>query len=438
MTTITEAIKQLKHGDITSVALIKESLKTIDEHVRNKGVAFTVIHHDSALKEAKVADERRSLGDASALLGIPISIKDSMDYKGEITTAGSIVFATNDAAQTDADVVTAVKNAGAIIVGRTNMSEFAFSGLGVNPHYGTPVHPDRPEFIAGGSTSGGAVSVASGAVFAALGSDTGGSLRIPAAFCDVVGFKPSANRISTKGVVPLSYTYDSVGAITRSVDDCILLDKVLSHENYVIRDLPLKNLRFFVTQDYVMEGVDEEVKQAFNSVLEKLKALGAIIIEGNFTELSEIPKINSKGGLTAAEIWHEHRDFFNDVKDQYDPLVAMRIARGEHLSAADYLSILRSRQAIIDIATDKLKYIDAWLMPTVAIKPPKLSDLKNEDEFFKFNNLVLRNTTVINFLDGCAISLPLGNGIGLSISGLNKEDTKILNIAKSIEKILQV
>lgn len=209
--TLTAMTEQLERREITSVDLVRASFERIAEMGEVGALAFTKLYPQEAMEAARVADQRLMLGDQAPLLGLPISIKDSMDVAGEVTPAGSVIFTQNGAAEKDAPVIDAIKRAGAIIVGRTNMSEFAFSGLGVNPHYGTPLHPERPDYIAGGSTSGGAVSVASQAVFAALGSDTGGSLRIPAAFCDVVGFKPTASRISTEGVVPLSYSYDSVG-----------------------------------------------------------------------------------------------------------------------------------------------------------------------------------------------------------------------------------
>lgn len=437
MLTLTEAMKRLNEGQVNSVVLVNDSLKIIHDENDKGSVAFTKINENNAIQEAEAADLLRALGHHRPLLGIPISIKDSMDLQGEITRAGSCIFNAHTEAEQDSDAVMAVKQAGAIIMGKTNMSEFAFSGLGVNPHYGTPTHPVRTEFIAGGSTSGGAVSVASGAVFAALGSDTGGSLRIPAAFCDVVGFKPTASRVSTKGVVPLSYTYDSVGAIARSVDDCIVMDQVLSGEYYFVDDISLKNLRFFVTHDYVMDELDPDVADQFQAVIAKLKAQGAIIIENEFKELTNIPTINVKGGLTAAEIWCEHENFFDELKVQYDPLVAQRIERGKNISAADYLNIIKQRNELINIAEAKLAYMDAWLMPTVSVKPPKLEALQDEEAFFKFNGAVLRNTSVMNFLDGCAISLPLGDGIGLSVSGLKHSDYKILAIAKSIETMLK-
>lgn len=433
---ITEAQEKLREGMITSRELVTLSLDVIKAHQAEGGVAFTKVYEDVALKLAEIADLRITENEQLPLLGLPISIKDSMDVMGERTLAGSKIFSKNGEATEDSDAVSLVKKAGAIIVGRTNMSEFAFSGLGVNPHYGTPVHPHRPEYVAGGSTSGGAVSVASGAVFAALGSDTGGSLRIPAAFCDVVGFKPTASRVSGKGVVPLSYTYDSIGAITKSVDDCIVMDQILSNESYKIPEISLAQTCFFVTQDYVMDDIDPEVEAQFLATLEILKSQGATIIYGDFKELAQIPTINSKGGLTAAEIWCEHELFFEHLKEGYDPLVAQRIARGKALTAADYLNVIKARNQLIEKASEKLAFFDAWLMPTVSVKPPKLEALAQEEAFFRFNNAVLRNTTVTNFLDGCAISLPLGEGMGLSISGLNHADHHILAVAKSVEKTL--
>lgn len=434
--TLSETRERLQAGKVTSVDLVNASFARIEELGAIGQLAFTHCYPQKAMAAAKVADQRLALGDDTPLLGLPISIKDSMDVAGEVTSAGSVIFTQNGAAEKDAHVVDLIKRAGAIIVGKTNMSEFAFSGLGVNPHYGTPVHPDHSDYIAGGSTSGGAVSVASKAVFATLGSDTGGSLRIPAAFCDVVGFKPTASRVSTAGVVPLSYSYDSVGAITRSVEDVIVMDQVLSQTDYDIPHIPLSQMRFFVTKDYVMEDLDAEVEARFLETLARLEAAGATIIYRDFYELSQIPHINSQGGLTAAEIWSEHEFFFDQLRDQYDPLVAQRIERGRSITASHYLHILRKREELQAVAAKKLAFFDAWLMPTVAVKPPKVEALADEEAFFRLNGIVLRNTTVSNFLDGCALSLPLGDGIGLSISGLKDQDHHILTVAKSIEKYL--
>ncbi|MBP6562109.1 MAG: hypothetical protein KA214_01395 [Neisseriaceae bacterium] len=427
----------LATGKVNSVELAQESLNKIKLHHQEGGKAWVSVDEAAVLAQAKAADAQRHAGYvASPLAGIPVSVKDSFDVKGEVSAAGSKLFAQHDAATIDAPAISAVRAAGAVLVGRTNMSEFAFSGLGYNPHHGTPCHPERPGHIAGGSTSGGAVSVAGGMVLAGLGSDTGGSLRIPAAFCDVVGFKPTASRVSRDGVVPLSHSFDSIGAITQSVRDCALMDSVLSGQPRALTAAPLTGLRLFVTEDYVLQQLAPEVAKAFADSIDTLQRLGATIVSFAFPELNRIPDINAAGGLTAAEVWFEHQDFFDAVRAEYDPLVATRIERGRHLSAGDYLRVQQQRAGLIKLAHERLAYADAWLMPTVAIGPPKLTDLADEATFFSLNGLALRNTTVLNFLDGCAVSLPLGQGLGLSVNGLNGQDDHVLSVALSIEQAL--
>ncbi|MBP6861608.1 MAG: hypothetical protein KBC57_04540 [Neisseriaceae bacterium] len=437
MTDIASVQSLLTNGKVNSVELAQESLQKIKQHHQEGGKAWVSVDEAAVLAQAEAADAQRRAGYvASPLAGIPVSIKDSFDVKGEVSAAGSKLFAQHDAATEDAPAISALRAAGAVLVGRTNMSEFAFSGLGYNPHHGTPCHPQRSDYIAGGSTSGGAVSVAGGMVLAGLGSDTGGSLRIPAAFCDAVGFKPTAARVSRQGVVPLSHSFDSVGAITHSVRDCALVDGVLSGQAHDLQAAPLAGLRLFVTEDYVLDQLAPEVAAAFSHSVTKLSQLGATIVPFAFSELHRIPEINAAGGLTAAEVWSEHQDFFDAARAEYDPLVATRIERGRHISAGDYLRVQQQRAGLIELAQARLAYADAWLMPTVAIGAPKLTELADADTFFRLNALALRNTTVLNFLDGCAVSLPLGQGLGLSVGGLAGQDAKILNVALSIEQAL--
>lgn len=409
------------------------------------GTAYISIDQNSAIAAAKAADYARQSGFiASPIAGLTISIKDLYDVQGQVTASASRVLAQQTAASKDADVVEKLRNAGAVLFGRTNMSEFAFSGLGLNPHYGTPTYAEQYQRIAGGSTSGGAVSVALGHAVAALGSDTGGSLRIPAAFCGLVGFKPSSGRISTQGAFPLSFSYDTVGTITHSVEDNIILDEILSGEKFKQKTLCPQQLKIAITDDYVLDDAEPEVIAAYQASLAQLEQQGVVFEKIALPELYQIAEINHAGGLTAAEAWFIHRDLLNDPEQyaQYDPRVAQRICRGQHISAADYLLIQQQRQALIQSITTKLSAYDAWIYPTVAITPPLLAPLQNDDAlFFKTNALVLRNTTVINFLDGCALSLPCHQAdqlpVGLSIAGLHGHDQHILNISLLIETLIK-
>jgi aspartyl-tRNA(Asn)/glutamyl-tRNA(Gln) amidotransferase subunit A len=443
MKPISELADDLAHGRTTSEQLVGQALARIDAHRSQGGHAYISVDADSALQAARASDLARAAGYVpSPLAGLPVSIKDLFDVTGQITAAGSTVLAQAEPALIDAPVVARLRAAGAILLGRTNMSEFAFSGLGLNPHYGSPTSPVAPGRIAGGSSSGAAVSVAEGMAVAGLGTDTGGSLRIPAAFCSLVGFKPSAGRVSTVGALPLATSLDCIGALTACVDDSILLDAVLSGETLDTRPAPLQGLRLAVTRDFVMDNLDATVAAAFERSLQRLADAGAVIRWFDFPELHELPVINGAGGLTAAEAWHLHKDWLTgDHAGAYDPRVAQRIRRGEALSAVDYLTLLAQRRRLIDIAKQRLGDADGWLLPSVAIVPPPLDALEQDDaHFFATNALVLRNTSVLNFLDGCALSLPCHSAaelpVGLSIAGLNGQDARVLQIARSVEALL--
>lgn len=443
MQTIRELAADLDAGRTTSVALVEQALANIQAHYNSGGVAYISIDEEQALAAALASDAARRAGNVpSPLAGLPVSIKDLFDVKGQVTAAGSKALADTAPAKADSPAVARLRAAGAVLLGRTNMSEFAFSGLGLNPHYGTPVNPFDATRIAGGSTSGGGVSVALDMAVAALGTDTGGSIRIPSAFCGLTGFKPTASRVSLAGAVPLSTSLDSAGPLARSVDCCAILDAVLSGEAMDTQALPLAGLRLAVTEDYVGADLSDEVRAAFAHALESLSRAGAIIERFSFPELLELPEINGRGGLVAAESYAWHRHLMEQKEAVYDQRVAARIQRGRQLSAADYIDLLAARRRLIASARQRLRTFDAWLMPTVAVVPPLLAPLEQDDAtFFATNGLVLRNPTVINFLDGCALSVPCHQvgqlPVGLAICGLGGQDAKVLQIGRSVEAALR-
>ena len=405
MQTIRELAADLDAGRTTSVELVEQALTRIRAHRAAGGVAYVSVDEEQALAGARAADAARQAGYVpSPLAGLPISIKDLFDVKGQVTAAGSKALADAAPATTDAPAVARLRAAGAVLLGRTNMSEFAFSGLGLNPHYGTPQNPFDGARVAGGSTSGGAVSVAQDMAVAALGTDTGGSIRIPSAFCGLTGFKPTARRVSLAGAVPLSRTLDSAGPLARSVDCCAIVDAILSGETLDTQALPLAGLRFGVTEDYVGANMDDVVRTAFERALDALQAAGARVERFAFPELLELPEINSRGGFAAGESHAWHRKLMEQKEAQYDPRVASRIRRGLEQHAADYIDLLDARQRVIAGARQRLRGFDAWLMPTVPVIAPLLAPLEQDDAaFFSTNGLVLRNPSVINFLDGCAL-----------------------------------
>lgn len=443
--TVREQAEALARGDTTSVALVEAALARIATHRAAGGHAYVgEVDAEAALQAARASDAARAGGHVpSPLAGLPVSIKDLFDVQGQVTRAGSAVMA-GAPAQADAVAVARLRAAGAVLLGRTNLSEFAFSGLGLNPHYGTPANPHDPSRITGGSTSGGAATVALDLATVALGTDTGGSIRIPSAFCGLTGFKPTARRVPLAGAYPLSRSLDSAGPLARSVECCAVVDAILSGEALDTRATPLAGLRLGVTDDFVMDGVEPEVAAAFDGALQRLSAAGARIVRFGFTELHELPSLNAAGGLIAAEAWQVHRARLEDPAQeaQYDHRVAQRTRRGAAISAADYIDLQDARMRLQATARERLRDLDAWLMPTVAVRAPRLADLTSDDaRFFATNGLVLRNTTVLNFLDGCALSLPCQSPgelpVGLSVGGVHGADARVLQVGRAIEACLR-
>ena len=441
--TIRALAADLAAGRTTSVASTEAALERAQSHRAAGGAAYVSLDVQAALVMARAADAARAAGNVPSLLaGLPVSIKDLFDVAGQVTAAGSRALADQPPATADAAAVARLRAAGAVLLGRTNMSEFAFSGLGLNPHYGTPRTPADNARAAGGSTSGGAVTVAGGMAVAALGTDTGGSIRIPSAFCNLTGFKPTARRVPMTGGVPLSTSLDSGGPLANSVDCCAIVDAILSGETLETDAVPLAGLRLGVTQDYVGADLDDTVARAFNRAVEQLERAGAHIVRFEFPELLELPEINGGGGLTAAEAWAWHRPLLARAEALYDPRVAARIRRGEQMGAAAYIDVMHARARMIAAARKRLANFDAWLMPTVAIVPPEVAPLEADDaQFFRTNALTLRNPSVINFLDGCALTLPVHAAgelpVGLSLCGLAGDDARILRVGRAVEAALR-
>jgi aspartyl-tRNA(Asn)/glutamyl-tRNA(Gln) amidotransferase subunit A len=263
----------------------------------------------------------------SALEGVPVSVKDLFDVAGQVTTAGSIALKDAPPAQADAPVVARLRAAGAVILGRTNMTEFAFSGLGLNPHYGTPGNPFDRARIPGGSSSGAAVSLADGMAAMGLGTDTGGSVRIPSAFCGLVGLKPTQARVPLAGCVPLSTSLDSIGPLARTVACCAATDAILAGEPAEpLPDMPVEGLRLLAPTNVLREEMDATVAGALDRALRRLADAGARIVERAVPELDELPQLSAKGGFAAAESWAWHRGLIARKAAAYDPRVLERDA----------------------------------------------------------------------------------------------------------------
>lgn len=439
------AAKSIAGGARRSAAFLEASLAAADapacRHV------FLRRFDAAARAAAAAADARLAAGaPPPALVGLAVSVKDLFDIAGAPTTAGSAALHDAPPAAVDAPCVERLRRAGAALVGHTNLSEFAFSGLGLNPHHGTPVNPaavrldDTPR-IAGGSTSGGAVSVAAGAAWAALGSDTGGSIRIPAAFQGLVGFKSTQALTPREGCVPLSPSLDTACAITRSVRDAVLLHEILADRVVALDKRAWSRWRFGVPSTAVLEALDTTVARAFERTLAALSRAGASIEHLEVPALARLAPLQAGGGLTAAESWAWHRRLLAERGASYDPRVALRIRRGEAMTAADYLDLLAARRAWQAAVAQATAGFDALLSPTVPIVAPPLAPLETDDDlFFATNALVLRNPSVVNQLDGCALSLPCHADdelpVGLMVwAGAGRDDT-VLSAALAIEHAL--
>jgi aspartyl-tRNA(Asn)/glutamyl-tRNA(Gln) amidotransferase subunit A len=327
-----------------------------------------------------------------------------------------------------------------VVIGRTNMTEFAFSGLGLNPHYGTPLNPwNRTQrHIPGGSSSGAGVSVADSMAHAAIGTDTGGSCRIPAAFTGLVGYKPTARRVPRQGAIPLANSLDSVGPIARSVSCCALLDALLANEALPnLHDVSLSTLRFALPRTYVLDNLDRRVADDFHNAVSRIAAAGARIDEIDVPEFAQIPAINAKGSLVSAESYAWHRSMLQTQSATYDPRVLSRIQAGATQSAADYIDLLEARARFIAQVNQRIADFDAVIMPTVAVIPPRLVDLQFDGTYYRTNALVLRNCAVVNFLDGCAISLPMhASGeapTGLMLACRQNMDRRLFRCAAAVE-----
>ncbi len=388
------------------------------------------------------------------LAGLAVSVKDLFDIAGQTTAAGSRVLADAPPAAQDCPAVARLKAAGGAVLGRTHMSEFAFSGVGTNPHFPVPPNPADPATprIPGGSSSGAAVSVTTGAAFIGLGSDTGGSIRIPAALCGIVGFKNTARLTPLEGALPLSTTLDTVCAMTRSVRDAILAHEILAARKVARTQLPITGLRLAVARTSMLDGLDATVARAFERSIKALRDAGARVVEIPLAEIRDLGSLQSSGGFTAAESYAWHRTLLERKGDGYDPRVRFRIERGATMKAHEYIELIRARREWIAAVQAALGDVDAVLSPTVPIVAPPIArvapaqgvdraqDAARDEEFFRVNALLLRNTSVVNMLDGCAISIPCHQAgelpAGLMIWHGAMHDDTVLNIAVKAEEVL--
>jgi aspartyl-tRNA(Asn)/glutamyl-tRNA(Gln) amidotransferase subunit A len=436
----------LENGRTSARKIVDGCLERIADASGEGERTFIHVDAEAAIEAAEAMDRLREIKAApSRYAGIPVSIKDLFDIRGQVTRAGSRALENSAPAEADATVVARLRRAGFVVIGRTNMTEFAYSGIGINPHYGTPKSVWRRDVghVPGGSSSGAAVSVADRMAHGALGTDTGGSCRIPAAFNGIVGFKPTQRRVPLAGGVPLSSTLDSFGPLARSVACCAVLDSVLAGEPVVpLQPRPIRGMRLAVPTTVALDELEDDVARAFERALETLSRQGALIERIAVPEFLDVGVMNSKGGFTAAESYAWHRFLLASHGDVYDPRVYVRIQRGETISAADYVDLLEMRKSLIARVTLRLAPYDALVMPTTANTPPKIADLADDKAFTKANMLALRNCSLINTIDGCAISLPCNREgevpVGLMLASSGGADRRIFELAAGMEAAIRV
>jgi len=402
--------------------------------------ACLTVYAEAARAAADAADARAKTGISLGVLdGAIVSIKDLFDVAGEPTRAGSKILADAPPAKADAPVVRRLRAAGAIIVAKTGMSEFAFSGVGMNPHYGTPGNPADRARVPGGSSSGAAVAAADQMCEIAIGTDTGGSTRIPGALCGIVGFKPSAWRVPTDGAFPLSYSLDSIGPIARTVEDCAKADAVMAGEEFApLKPAPVAGMRLGVPQGLLLTEWDNTVGTRFGAARKSLSDAGARISDEPMPLLDEMLAVNAKGGFAPAEAFSIHREHLAKRADDFDPNVRVRIERGGKVSAADYVDMSRQRTQLIRAMDAQATAFDAWVLPTTPIAAPTIAEMQDSSTFGTKNMLLLRNTSTWNFFDMCAISIPIpGSGlpVGLMLVARNGHDRRLFEIAAGIERL---
>ena len=448
MKSIAQLNAAMAAGETTATALLEECLARIQDPAGEGSRTFLKVYEARARAEAEAIDRRRAAGVAlGPLAGIPIAIKDLFDVAGETTTAGTKILAENPPAAADAVIVGRLREAGAVIVGKNNMTELAYSGLGINSHYDTPRNPwDRETGRSpGGSSSGAGVSVADGMAVAAIGTDTAGSVRIPAGVNGVTGLKPTASRVDQRGCYPLSKHLDSIGPLAPTVDCCIAVDAVISGEGPPeVASRSVASLTLGVPQTIVLDNLDDEVAQAFDRACRALSDAGAQLVEFDFPELTEAVEAQAAyGTFQAAEAWALHKELGETRGDEFDHLVMARMKAGADMTATDFIRLVEARAAIIARGNRRTAGYDAAILPSVAkVAPPIQPLVEDFDLYVSTNLMMLRNTGLGNFLDRCAFSIPVHAAgeppVGLMVMGQTGADRHLMGVARAVEGVVNL
>ena len=441
---ITELANLIRRGELSPLELTELYLERIERYDPALN-AYLAVTAERACAQARAAEAQIAAGTyLGPLHGIPLAFKDLVDVAGLPTTGGSTLLRDNIAAA-DATIARRLFTAGVVLLGKTHLVEFAFGGTGVNHHYGTPVNPWDSEIhrLPGGSSSGSGVAVAAGLAPAALGSDTGGSVRIPASFCGLTGLKPTFGLLPNTGVLPLDPTLDSIGPLCRTAQDCALLLQAMADPALcsIVDHLEgeVAGLRLCFPREFFWDDVDAEVEAAVRASASVFADLGVYVDEISLEVLDELAEWRSGPSTTAVEAYLYHRRNLEAHLDQFDPIVSARILDGRDILAADFLGQLRVRDELRYKARMALENVDFLITPTTPFAAPILDEIDRDDVYFPINGLCLRNTIAVNILDLCAVSLPCGftrDGlpIGLQLIGHPRDEARLLRLARAFEQ----
>ena len=412
---------------------VEKNLKLLLEYPQKFENIFTELFDQDFVSQLNYIKNLKN-GD---LRGLIITIKDLFDVKGYRTRGGS-VFIDPTASNKDAECIALLRNSGGLLFGHTNMTELAYSGLGINPHYGTPENPIYKGSVPGGSTSGGAVSVATGIADITIGTDTGGSTRIPAAYTGITGFKPTQDSISRNGCLTLSNTLDSVGIMAKNIKLCRLAFEVMRKDKKIFQDNnSSKNITLTIPKNFGFDDIQPDVEQGFDLAKKKIIDAGINIEEVDLPILESYKKI-PLWQFAAVECQTEYYDSYLETPDLIDPNILKRMDRANEVKAVEYALLLNIRQQMITNYNENFGN-HFLLMPTVTIKPPLIKDCNDTAFYDKANLISLKNTTLANFMNGCSISIPFKNRdttLGIMINGSTNMDQNLLDIGTVIEEIL--
>lgn len=471
--TLAQLQARLTAGNVSSRGLVEQCLRCIADPAGEGSRTYLRVFADEALVAADASDRRRAeSGPVSALDGIPVAVKDLFDVAGYTTLAGSVVREGDPPARRDAAAVARLRAAGAVLLGTTNMNEFALGTTGTNAHRGTPANPwDRASGrCPGGSSSGCAVAITDGMAAVTVGTDTAGSVRVPAALCGLVGFKPTARRLSRQGVFPLSQTLDSVGCLGRSVAcvstlDALLADEPSSGGATALQggpgehggpgergeragraasepgDLPLSGCRLAVLTTLVLHDLDGTVRRVTDAAIAALSAAGAQCSELSLPALEQLPELGRHGGLSLFEARQVHRERLEQHGDRFDPLVAKRLALAEAITPARHSELLATRSRIIAKVAPLTAPFEALLMPTCPTVAPTLAEVADEQRWVEINGRFVLWNIIANLLDRCALTLPCAlpgeAPVGLTLMGEHDGDGRLLTLGNTVEAVLQ-